>query len=48
MNFSEEYTQYCFRWVLEQNDEDIAELEKFVSKGLGDKLRTFVSRNTHV
>ena len=43
MNLSEEYTQFCFRWVLDRHAEDIAELEKFVSRGLGDKLRSFVS-----
>lgn len=43
MNLSEEFTQYCFRWVLEKNKSDINELERFVSKGLEEKLNIFVS-----
>jgi asparaginyl-tRNA synthetase len=44
MNFSEEYTQFCFRYVLKNHLEDLTELDKFSSKGLLDKLRSFVAQ----
>ena len=43
MNFSEEYTQFCFRYVLRECMSDITELDTFVSKGLVAKLKGFVS-----
>jgi asparaginyl-tRNA synthetase len=44
MNFSEEYTRYCFNYVLKEFSDDICELDKFVSRGLVAKLKSFVSR----
>lgn len=44
MNFSEEYTQHCFNYVLTEFSDDVFELDKFVSRGLVAKLRSFVSR----
>lgn len=44
MNFSEEYTQYAFRYILENHSTDIDSLETFVSKGLRAKLQGFVAK----
>lgn len=44
MNFSEEYTRHCFNYVLAEYADDINELDKFVSRGLVSKLKSFVSR----
>jgi asparaginyl-tRNA synthetase len=41
MDFSEEYTQSCFRYVLLEHADDLAELDKFISKGIVEKLRRF-------
>jgi asparaginyl-tRNA synthetase len=43
MNFSEEYTRHCFTYVLKEFADDIAELNKFVSRGLGGKLGAFLA-----
>jgi asparaginyl-tRNA synthetase len=43
MNFSEEYTQYIFRSVLEHHMDDLVELDKFTSKGIIAKLTSFVA-----
>lgn len=43
MDFSEEYTQHCFSYVLAEHADDLTELDKFLSKGIVDKLRRFVS-----
>ena len=42
MDQSEQYTQYCFNYVLLAHRDDLEELNKFVSKGLIDKLKSFV------
>ena len=44
MNFSEEYTQYCFSYVLKEHSDDLEELNKFTSKGIIDKLKEFISK----
>jgi asparaginyl-tRNA synthetase len=44
MNFSEEYTRYCFNYIINEFSDDICELDKFVSRGLIAKLKSFVSR----
>jgi asparaginyl-tRNA synthetase len=44
MNISEEYTKYCFNYVLTHHGDDCAELDKFISKGLLQKLRGFVAK----
>jgi asparaginyl-tRNA synthetase len=45
MNISEHYTQYCFQYVLDNYMDDLEELNKFMSKGIIDKLKTFCSKN---
>ncbi len=44
MNLSEEYTKFCFNYVLEKHGDDLAELDKYVSKGLLEKLRGFIAK----
>jgi asparaginyl-tRNA synthetase len=44
MDFSEEYTQYCFNYILKNNIDDLEELNKFISKGIIDKLKSFVEK----
>ena len=44
MDISEHYTQYCFSRILEDHLDDVEELNKFMSKGLVDKLKTFCSK----
>jgi asparaginyl-tRNA synthetase len=44
MDISEEYTQYCFKDILENHMDDLEELNKFTSKGIIDKLKTFCSK----
>jgi asparaginyl-tRNA synthetase len=44
MDISEHYTQYCFLRILEDHSDDIDELNKFMSKGLVDKLKSFCSK----
>lgn len=41
MDFSEEYTQFCFKYVLDHHMDDLEELNKFTSKGVIDKLKSF-------
>jgi asparaginyl-tRNA synthetase len=41
MDFSEEYTQFCFKYVLDNHMDDLDELNKFTSKGVIDKLKSF-------
>jgi asparaginyl-tRNA synthetase len=43
MNLSEEYTQFCFNYVLRECASDVRELDAFVSKGLLAKLTSFIS-----
>jgi asparaginyl-tRNA synthetase len=43
MDQSETYTMYCFNYVLEKHMEDLLELDKFISKGIIDRLKGFVS-----
>lgn len=45
MNFSEEYTQYCFNYVLRNHTDDLEELNKFMSKGIINKLKSFVEKS---
>lgn len=45
MNISEEYTQFCFKYVLENHGDDLTELDKFTSKGLIEKLTSFVRQS---
>jgi len=45
MNISEHYTQYCFQYILDNYMDDLEELNKFMSKGIIDKLKTFCSKN---
>jgi asparaginyl-tRNA synthetase len=44
MDISEHYTQYCFQYVLDNNIDDLEELNKFMSKGIIDKLKSFCSK----
>jgi asparaginyl-tRNA synthetase len=44
MDISEHYTQYCFSRILEDHFDDVEELNKFMSKGLVNKLKTFCSK----
>ena len=44
MDQSEEYTQFCFNYVLKNHADDVEELNKFTSKGLLDKLKLFTSK----
>lgn len=44
MNFAEEYTRHCFNYVLKEFADDVYELNKFVSRGLGDKLVSFLAQ----
>jgi asparaginyl-tRNA synthetase len=44
MDISEHYTQYCFQRILEDHSDDVEELNKFMSKGLIDKLKSFCSK----
>jgi asparaginyl-tRNA synthetase len=44
MDLSEEYTQYCFKYILENYMDDLEVLDKFVSKGVIEKLQSFVSK----
>lgn len=43
MDLSEQYTQYCFKYVLEKHMDDLNELDKFISKGIIDRLKAFSS-----
>ena len=43
MDLSEEYTQYAIRYVLENHDVDLQELNRFTSKGLIGRLKGFVA-----
>jgi len=43
MDQSETYTMYCFNYVLERHLDDLLELDKFISKGIIDRLKGFVS-----
>jgi len=45
MDISEHYTQYCFQRILDDYSDDVEELNKFMSKGLIDKLKAFCSKN---
>jgi len=45
MDIAEQYTQFCFQYVLNNNSDDVDELNKFTSKGLKDKLQSFCSKN---
>ena len=44
MDISEHYTQYCFQYVLDNHMDDLEELNKFTSKGIIDKLKSFCSK----
>jgi asparaginyl-tRNA synthetase len=44
MNQSEMYTQFCFNYILNNHMDDLEELNKFTSKGIIDKLQSFVSK----
>jgi asparaginyl-tRNA synthetase len=44
MDQSEQYTQYCFNYVLSYHRDDLDELNKFVSKGIIEKLEGFVKK----
>jgi len=44
MDQSEQYTQYCFNYVLMHHRDDLEELNKFVSKGIIEKLEGFVKK----
>lgn len=44
MNFAEEYTRHCFSYVLKEFADDIAELNKFVSRGITAKLESFLAQ----
>ena len=43
MDQSEQYTQYCFNYVLTEHRDDLEELNKFIARGLIDKLKSFIS-----
>jgi asparaginyl-tRNA synthetase len=43
MDMSEEYTQYAFNYVLTKHIDDLEELNKFTSKGIIDKLQSFIN-----
>lgn len=45
MNIAEQYTQFCFLRILEDHIDDLEELNKFTSKGIIDKLKSFCSKN---
>jgi asparaginyl-tRNA synthetase len=47
MDISEHYTQYCFQYVLDNHADDLEELNKFTSKGVIDKLKSFCSKPYH-
>jgi asparaginyl-tRNA synthetase len=44
MDQSEQYTQHCFNYVLKNHRDDLEELNKFVSKGIIEKLEGFVKK----
>lgn len=44
MDFSEEFVTFCFRSVLERCVDEVNELNGFVSKGLENKLRSFIAQ----
>jgi asparaginyl-tRNA synthetase len=44
MDISEQYTQYCFQKILDDHLDDLEELNKFTSKGIIDKLKSFCSK----
>lgn len=44
MDLSEHYTQYCFQNILDNYIDDLEELNKFTSKGIIDKLKSFCSK----
>jgi asparaginyl-tRNA synthetase len=45
MDISEHYTQYCFLNILDTCSDDLEELNKFTSKGIIEKLKSFCSKN---
>ena len=42
MDFSEEFVNFCFKSVLERCVDEVNELNSYVSKGLENKLRSFI------
>ena len=43
MDCAEEYVKYCLKYILLNNAEDLAFIEKFSSKGNTDQLKKIVS-----
>ena len=41
MDQSEQYTQFCFNYVLVKHMDDLEELDRFISKGIIDRLCSF-------
>jgi asparaginyl-tRNA synthetase len=44
MDFSEEFTQYSYNYVLQNHADDLDILNQFTSKGIIDKLKAFTSK----
>lgn len=42
MDCAEEYLKYCLKYVIENNSEEIAFFDKFVEKGLFDRLKMVI------
>lgn len=43
MDCAEEYVKYCLKYILKNNKEDLAFIEKFQSKGNLERLEKIVS-----
>lgn len=43
MDFSEDLVKYCFKGVVTESSDDLHKLNKFTSKGIIDKLNSFLS-----
>jgi len=44
MDLSEQFTQYCFSYIINNHKDDLEELNKFTSKGIIEKLESFISK----
>jgi len=47
MDFSEEFTQYAYNYVLEHHADDLDSLNMFTSKGIIEKLKSFTHKSYH-
>jgi len=44
LDLNEHLTQFCFEYILTNHTDDLGELDKFISKGIIDKLKLYISK----